>query len=486
MGVKMVGIGMYVLNVGNIKLIEASFYADFLLFVFENEVDFASIDEAQRKGWRKGTASCSDTFLNSPNTTKLNREVEDYLAFINMDKGRTVRKIFAPDSNTIDHFRVMSLFYFKTSLRQWPFDTQYLDFVLETIASRTHGDLSTLFCHLDAYSGLSPMIRFPGISGRSLDLKVAKSVKEVCWPPFARPAASQCEHQTPEEQSCFCLQGRNHASRHTVTITYARPFQEAMVKTIFPPLIISLVTLGSYVFPSKDYAPRLGVCAAGLTSAVMFHVSVSAATPPNNMLTRADALMFAVYFANLFAWINSALVMNFFSNGEKELADAINFGARILGPPISITSFFLGVSLNTDYWWVPETLAITVATLSFPFILYKRGFCCAANKTEKGEDGKKEEAKALAKALVDLLKLGPADQDKEPEKGSEAIVFHLGEEQDSHASKGNGPSQTMDPQDLIGDDPMEQDVLDSLEDEPDVMDNIASPRHRRKSIMGAT
>jgi hypothetical protein len=82
-------------------------------------------------------------------------------------------------------YRVQGTGYFRPALRNWPFDTQRLEVMLEDLdLTISSGKVSFVFCSLGNYTGLSPTVRFPEADKQ---LSTGVEITEMCWPPFLHP-----------------------------------------------------------------------------------------------------------------------------------------------------------------------------------------------------------------------------------------------------------------------------------------------------------
>eukprot|EP00039_Didymoeca_costata_P020867 m.342683 g.342683 ORF g.342683 m.342683 type:complete len:613 (+) comp21714_c0_seq1:376-2214(+) len=367
-GVHRVGIGVYVLNLAEINLQAGSFYIDFVLTIFTELKSYASFNDAmdtfgksqyQRSvrecspmvEWTNSTKSVFLTDMLSPKSVtplgsqnpKGYRAVspsqfinEDTtlealsLTFATMGRGLDIQPMRGDPGSSDMNYRVKGVAYFRPDLRQWPFDTQLLEIMIEDLEQTLHSSVSFLFCHMSTYSGFSPTIRFPNHKNQ---LQISSSVREVCWPPFADPskqpttcggddnciandAPQHCtrtfkpfREESLRSFSCYCRGGKYSSSRYVTTISFKAPSAQRFIKAYLPAVMISFINSMSYLMPYKDYSQRITICVGTLTALVLFHVSLTNQLPPSTTNTLADWLMLNCYFLNWISWIVTISIM---------------------------------------------------------------------------------------------------------------------------------------------------------------------------------
>eukprot|EP01079_Euglenida_sp_SAG-EU17-18_P003747 gene3747-695_t len=183
------------------------------------------------------------------------------------------------------------------------------------------------FCLMPSYSGLSPSIRFPGLTNLE-GLSYSWRVKDVCWPPYTNPDSSICKDGSPtdcqecasppagsvafpgeSDVSCKCMGGARSSSRLHFEIQFSRPHPNVMIKVFLPPLIITLVNQAAFLMSPAKVESRLSVCGSSLVSSVLFHVSLGSQTPSSSTLTFFDSFMAVVYMINLCSWLVTVIIL---------------------------------------------------------------------------------------------------------------------------------------------------------------------------------
>lgn len=181
------GVGVHVLNVGDVDLKAARFYADIQIFLHvEQTRDGEDKLYARSAILDPSLAECNGM----PYWRQFQPTEEDLqrldlgLFLVNIDRYRSVELV--RHNGSLHHYRVQSNFYFRTNISFWPMNTERLEIVLETQTEAMTRVERLLFCTMPEYSGLSQSVRFPG----SLDnqrLSYESRVVETCGPPFQRP-----------------------------------------------------------------------------------------------------------------------------------------------------------------------------------------------------------------------------------------------------------------------------------------------------------
>jgi len=365
--VKRIGVGVLVLNVGDVDMKAGRFYADLQVFLHV-ETDGNGRDRLYPKSsvvdetlawcnsmpfWRPYQPSAEDM-----------RRSDRGLFLVNVDRLRNVEPMF--HNGSIDHFRVQSSFYFRTNITQWPMNTERLEVVLELESERMTEEVSHIFCSMPEYSGLSHTVRFPGsIDNQRLSTSV--KVTENCGPPFLRPVVQcvappgddgsrptyrplfdktcECDKVADflegyDTESCGCQGGRVASSRVTFTVLYHTPEVGAFVSAFLPPIFIMVVNLGAYLIPPQAIETRFSLSNSGLIALVLFHAGLKGQTPLTGVLTTADYVMIGCYFVIGVALVVSALLLTLKFEGHQAHAQLLFRVCRPLGPTLSLLLFF--------------------------------------------------------------------------------------------------------------------------------------------------
>ena len=380
--VRLVGVGVYINNLGNVDMKSGSFYVDYNLYLHQSKQRYLSIADAEsqlsegpscsQKGSTAQPCECPILQENQwenyiPPTTK---DLSDHLNLVNVDRVKIFTKVLRDvdetgrDSSTsgleqlVDFYRVQAVHYFTPNLRNWPIDTQSLNILLEDMQESNTENTTLRFCHLGQYSGFSPTARyFPGmelsVGARPWEAEITTS----CWPSLKYPDAyveGQCEdpgrdvrfpvsEYSNADLTCSCLGGRKSSSRYSFSLTFERPPVQSFMKAFLPAIFIVVVNLGVYFLYPKVFETRLGVCGSSLISGVMYHVSLTSYTPDHTVMTWADRFMVAVYFNNVMAFILVFLQTVLYQGGYSKIAWWCFKLTRVWGPLAAVVSF-LGVA----------------------------------------------------------------------------------------------------------------------------------------------
>eukprot|EP00117_Sycon_ciliatum_P029897 scpid47919/ scgid23701/ len=374
-----VGIGVYVLNVGEVDIAGGSCYLDYLLTIHQLKTVFPTYEQAVSKGLANvKDRICSDT--DNADWMEWNGTAKD-IAVVNLKRTGEVRPL-----EYSGQFRVLGDHYFRTRLADWPFETQTLELIIEFNEQLQSDGFDIVFCHINQYSGLSSSIRFPG--EESLTLTTTHSVVERCWPPFSAPDATcldassitpDCDcakppkvyHNITSHFSCRCQGGEKISTRYYGMINFDRPERSAFIKVFMAPMFILLVIILTYWLPPKKDETRFSMCAATLLAGIFFHVNLHNQLPPTSTLTDADTLMINLYIVNLFAWVVTLIIM--LCQNADEISDKftnrVYLFTRILGPILSIPSFIITFFSDTQDWWLWVLVAVLGVFLSLLLLL---------------------------------------------------------------------------------------------------------------------
>eukprot|EP00041_Stephanoeca_diplocostata_P005556 m.63928 g.63928 ORF g.63928 m.63928 type:complete len:641 (+) comp15861_c0_seq8:133-2055(+) len=365
-GVHRVGLGVYVLNVADISVADASFYVDFILTVLTEDKSFESYEDVMDTfGDDRVVRECSPLppeaaakDLNGPVTAHLGSGANNSyqalsptqflasinpmygtvdpdrlsMSFITMGQSVGVTKLQYNADTT--NWRVQGRAFFRPGLQSWPFDSQKLEIMIEDLELTLQSNVSFVFCHLSTYSGLSPTIRFPD---HQKQLGFGVQVAELCWPPFNGPGERQQQFADTlgSQSSCASRGGRFASSRYNAYLTYTAPNTQRFMKTYLPVCIINFIAAMSYVLPVEDYSQRITICVGTLTALVLFHVSLETQLPSSEAITLADWVLIYSYALNFSTWLITISLMLMYKHEIKH-AHTINQYTTWGGPCVIV------------------------------------------------------------------------------------------------------------------------------------------------------
>jgi hypothetical protein len=229
--------------------------------------------------------------------------------------GREVNCTALVDSPTFKFFRCTGTFSSEVDLREYPFDTQYLDINVE-----------------DAVYGVDTIAFTPDPGRTSLDANFRLQGYGV-----ASVGANAYKHQYPPRFDRDDL----YVSRYKFTIGLDRFAQSAAFSVYVPAFIIVLISLIGLWVPPGELEVRSGAGAPMLAAAVLFHYSLIQALPATGYLTHADKLMLGVYVALL---INMATTWGFLLV-EEDKHDSLFRFFRAWVPPLTLLIMIASVAV---------------------------------------------------------------------------------------------------------------------------------------------
>ncbi|HYP75645.1 MAG TPA: hypothetical protein VER12_06820 [Polyangiaceae bacterium] len=194
------------------------------------------------------------------------------------------------DVETFRFYRCTGAFTSGVDLRNYPFDTQFLDINVE-----------------DAVYGVDTVIFAPDPRRTSLDATFRLSGYGV-----ASVGATAIKHQYPSRFDRDDL----YVSRYKFTLGLDRFAQSAAFSVYVPAFIIVLISLIGLWVPPDELEVRSAAGAPMLAAAVLFHYSLIQSLPATGYLTHADKLMLGVYVSLL---INMATTWVFLIVDEERL-----------------------------------------------------------------------------------------------------------------------------------------------------------------------
>jgi len=227
--------------------------------------------------------------------------------------GREVNCTAIVDSATFKFYRCSGTFTSAVDLREYPFDTQYLDINVE-----------------DAVFGVDTIVFTPDQARTSLDAGFRLSGYGV-----ASVGANAYKHQYPPRFDRDDL----YVSRYKFTIGLDRFAQSAAFSVYVPAFIIVLISLIGLWVPPGELEVRSNAGAPMLAAAVLFHYSLIQALPMTGYLTHADKLMLGVYVSLL---LNMGTTWGFMLV-EEEQYDALFRFFRAWVPPLTFLIMIMSV-----------------------------------------------------------------------------------------------------------------------------------------------
>ena len=207
------------------------------------------------------------------------------------------------DVETFRFYRCTGSFTSAVDLRDYPFDTQYLDINIE-----------------DAVYGVDTVIFVSDPRRTSLDATFRLSGYGV-----ASVGAAAFKHQYPSRFDRDDL----YVSRYKFTLGLDRFAQSAAFSVYVPAFIIVLISLIGLWVPPDELEVRSAAGAPMLAAAVLFHYSLIQSLPATGYLTHADKLMLGVYVSLL---LNMATTWVFLIVDEDRLTFWFKF-FRLWTPP---------------------------------------------------------------------------------------------------------------------------------------------------------
>jgi hypothetical protein len=183
------------------------------------------------------------------------------------------------DVETFRFYRCTGSFTSGVDLRNYPFDTQFLDINVE-----------------DAVYGVDTVIFTADPRRTSLDATFRLSGYGV-----ASVGAAAIKHQYPSRFDRDDL----YVSRYKFTLGLDRFAQSAAFSVYVPAFIIVLISLIGLWVPPGELEVRSAAGAPMLAAAVLFHYSLIQSLPATGYLTHADKLMLGVYVSLLINMITT-------------------------------------------------------------------------------------------------------------------------------------------------------------------------------------
>eukprot|EP00659_Diplonema_papillatum_P023215 gene23215-35572_t len=285
--IRIVGVGLYLHTIGSIDMRAGSFYADYSLYLIQGPQRYATA-RAAYNALTHSSACASDEpcgcpdfgaaavpFIPAARASKVLQDVS-LLNVFPVTQFPVWRK--GSNSTVIDHHRISGTHYFSPDASMWPTDTQKMSVFLENTEESTSDDLGVQFCHLEAYTGVSPSNRFfPGLTVPNSGQTVwTANLNASCWPAMTYPefyrggscpdgiapvpVAYTQETLPLADASCTCRGGSNPSSRYEFAIFFERPRLPSFFRGFLPPIFVTVVSQGVWFLHPAVFRTRLGVC----------------------------------------------------------------------------------------------------------------------------------------------------------------------------------------------------------------------------------
>ena len=251
-----VSVGIYLLNLGRFDIATGTFTADFYLSLqCPTECSISDFE------FSNGRAISVDTLLDTPEEK---------------------------------FYRVQASLNSPIDLKEFPFDRQQLQIILEDKTKTT--DLQIYIAKTEE-SGIDQSLSFAGwnIDGWTAEIR---------------------EHYYPVYDETY--------SQYVYTIDISRLFLSSFLKTFLPVFFIIIVVLCTYIIDPDKVAQRITMVSSGLVAAVMFHVSINNQIPPVGYLTFADKFMILTYLVLLISFIIAIILLELLEKKKIHLAEKVH------------------------------------------------------------------------------------------------------------------------------------------------------------------
>lgn len=214
-------------------------------------------------------------------------------------------------------FRIQASLVDNLNLSRYPFDQHHLTVELEDKEQTVDSQIYEVSLQ---DSGLDPAVRIAG------------------WDITGWSARVEDHYYAPYDTTF---------SKYVFDIQIRRSGLAAVLKTFLPALIIVLVGLLSLVLSPDKIIPRLTLNTGAFTSAVLFHLNMTASLPPLGYLTLADRFMIFNYLALALTLISTLVALYYVDKKRTDAANRVHTLALVFVPIMwvgcEVLNFFLFV-----------------------------------------------------------------------------------------------------------------------------------------------
>jgi len=135
------------------------------------------------------------------------------------------------------------------------------------------------------------------------------------------------------------LEADENFSKFVSGVAVYRSKVSSFFKTIFPIIIITLISLLSFSISVKNFGQRIGICVTTLMSTVGYHLAAPSGLPPLGYLMLFDRIMLVIYSLFLYNLIVSVQSMRLVEANRIEEAQKFESGIQNLLPAVTIALF---------------------------------------------------------------------------------------------------------------------------------------------------
>lgn len=208
-------------------------------------------------------------------------------------------------------YRVKGTYISSLNFRNFPFDEHLLQVEIE---DKQRGISKLIFEPDLQESGLDPELQVPGWEVKDFKCHVR-------------------EHVYPDENFSTFIFG----------VTVFRSKISSLFKTIFPIIIITLISLLSFSISVKNFGQRVSICVTTLMSSVAYHLTALSGLPALGYLTLFDRIMLVIYSLFLYNLLVSVQAMRMVEAGRVEDAERFETKMQNFLPLVVIGLFLLYV-----------------------------------------------------------------------------------------------------------------------------------------------
>jgi hypothetical protein len=205
-------------------------------------------------------------------------------------------------------YRVQADLNKSDNLRNYPFDSHILDIVLENKQMTSNN-----------------MIFVPDPASTALD----KNLDVVGFQLSPTWDAKVIEHYYPVFQQSF--------SSYKFSMFIKRPWLAAILKGIFPALIVVICNFLALFMKIEHTSQRLGIATSTLIAAEVFHLNLTASLPPLGYITYADMFMLINDFILFIVSLEVVLTIYYIESKHHIIAQRINTGCAWFIPVFWLT-----------------------------------------------------------------------------------------------------------------------------------------------------
>ena len=417
--IQLYGVGIYLLDVGEIDMKKGTFSAHFQLYMLEFYRVFEDMANAKKEAMNPESRACVETSHGEKFRFLKNFTAADMLKklnFINTASALRINAVFDEKLRLFDHFTVQGTWSFSPETSNYPFQDQELPITLEHFGESVSPVPTVLLCSLDSFSGFARNLSSFATTGKEYDEPLLSARITISEKPFWPPLDYEKEVANAEFHypvRFFDQHPTRTSSRFSMVITYRQSILMGALE-IATSMFVALSPLLTYLLPVEEFRAKLSACTAALLAAVVQHSSLRNRIPQRSSVTNTDFAMLVVYIIISLAFSSAIFTSMLLGNRRlKRFAQRTNQRLRVFGlfTPVLFLIFLPGLGPNRFSSWLVALCVQGILVILTLLLAGKGAACleCAVDALHQRFHVVRYERIPQAKSWDSLKQMSPTD-----------------------------------------------------------------------------